>query len=710
MGSKWILSLMAIAIIVMINGCSLIDSPASVDDGVRVTFTPVPEELEEEPPSPGEVLKQETIEEPTVAETPTALPTASHSSEVLGKMPEWPAPVKLPPPFGEAEITAEQLAAAEALYANLPAERNDVELARSYQGWTGELPVAALVDQPLAIGTKQTINVLYQDSNIYFPMNAELLAESEHAYFWFDADPGGLRPTQAELDHITQLFDQLYDRTTDVFGKENIPGVDGDPRMHVVNASPWVICDVNQENAESCGLIGYFSSSDLVPSAVNPESNAREMFVMNANYFGSDIYVNALVHELRHMIEDNHDRNEIGWATEGSAVFAEDVAGFPENGVWRANIFLSEPDRQLNSWPDENTTPAYGYGYLLNRYIYDRLGPDLYGQFAIDPAPGLAAVDDIAQENNLDLTGEDLWLDWLATLALIGNPNAPDPYRFGVEGLDEISLTEVRKFPAEFEETVHQYAADTYRLKGSEDVVIEFSGNGQVPVLGVEASSGNFMWVANRANYSHATLTRAFDLTGVDSATLNYNVAYDIEEGYDYAYLFVSEDGGNTWQALAADGMVAAHDEQSRTQLTDHYYTGISDGWQEESVDLTPFAGKPILIRFAYVTDEALTHAGIAFDDISIPEIGFYDSSEGGENGWQATGFVRTTATIPQNWHLQLITFPNGKPEVSRLALSENQLSYPLSLGDSDGEALLIIAATAPMTMELAPYRLMVTD
>jgi immune inhibitor A len=226
-----------------------------------------------------------------------------------------------------------------------------------------------------------------------------------------------------------------------------------------------------------------------------------------------------------------------------------------------------------------------------------------------------------------------------------------------------------------------------------------------------EPASGHWMWAANRANYSHATLTRPVDLTGVDEATLNYHVYYDIETGYDFAYLFVSEDDGQTWQPLVAQNMAGPEADPSESALADRFYTDRSEQWLAEQVDLTPYAGQEILIRFAYVTDPILTMGGIAIDNIAIPEIAFYDDVETTSAGWTGLGFERLTAAIPQQWHLQLITFPGGIPQVETLPLSSEQtVSHLVDLAANDGEAILIVAASAPMTLEPAHYRLGISE
>ncbi len=698
---------------ILLVGCGLLPDP-----GVRELANSAPTDPPKLATVPGSVATQPApiglSSTPASAESPAreAVSTSDVSRTVGSDADLLTTPTAILPgetavPAKNPMVTSDQQASFEALANNEIPLRDDLELARLYRGWDGTLEAAPAKLEPLQVGTIQQLNILNRDAITISPITAELLAVGEHAYFWFDTGPGSFRPAEGALVKITATFDQIYEQSVAIFGSENIPGVDGDPRLHIVNASPLALCDVTLDTADQCGLAGYFSADDRVPVSVDPDSNAREMFVMNVDYFGSDFYLNVLTHELRHMIEDNYDHGDADWEAEGSAMLAEDLLGYPGNGITRANIFLSDPDRQLNSWPEENRYPAYGQGYLFNRYLYDRLGQELYRQFAASPERGLKAVDAIAQANDLDITGEGLWLDWLVALAIHGDEESPEHYRFGVSGLDPVTMTQVEQLPATYEETVHQYAADYYRLTGDDDIVIHFSGRALVPLLDTRAASGDSVWLSNRANYSHMHLTRDLDLTDVESATLNYSVYHDIETGYDFAYVFVSEDGRQTWQSLEGKQMQGPADDPSGSALAEHFYTGRSDYWRDESIDLTPFSGKQIALRFAYVTDLILTHAGIALDNITVPEIGFYDDAEIPDAGWVADGFERVSSDIPQQWHLQLITFPAGIPVIDSLILTPEQtLSRTLSLANSGREVILVIGASAPMTLEKAQYNL----
>lgn len=680
-----------------------------VSEGFSVVATePMPTTVAQETPAPSPQATATATASPIPSTaTITPVPPAETQEANAGlATPTWTTSSTLPAPFSDAPLTSEQQRTAAELRAAAPPVRDDVALAMAYQGVTEAMLAAYVTPPPPEVGNITSFNVLNIDSNFNVPIEAELHLASEHAYFWFDTTLP--RPEPASLQQAATAFDRIYEQNVANFGQESRPGIDGDERLHILNAAPGAICD----DAARCGLLGYFSSSDALPRVVNQYSNERDMFVMNGERFGSESYIHVLAHEFRHMIEDEYDQSDADWEIEGSAMFAEDLAGFTFSALDRGNAFLENPDQQLNSWSDGNTYAYYGQGYVLNRYIYDRLGPDLYREFATNPADGLQAVTAVAQANGLSLDGESLWLDWLAALAIHRHPQAPEIYRLGDGSLGTAAMTAVSA-PATYDTTVRQYAADYYRLQGNAPVTIQFAGAKQTTLLGIPAASGQQYWYAQRVNYSHMQLERSFDLSAVGEVTLNYDVYHDIEIGYDFAYVSISSDDGATWQGLVAQGMQGLQEDHDPgdAALTDRFYTGESEGWVRESIDLSPYAGETIRLRFSYITDPILTFGGLALDNISIPEIGFFDDAEAEVGGWQTQGFTRATATLPQTWHLQLITFPNGEPIVTPLEIDDTvSLTHPIDLQQSDGEAILVVAATAPMTLEEALYRLEIVN
>lgn len=634
---------------------------------------------------------------PTVSATPTAtdgLPPAASATTVTEPATLSPTPTAAP--ASDRETTAAELAE------TAPPLRDDARLAVAFRGAD---PVAATSPAPAEpeVGAVERFNVSNVDSNTVSTITAELLGVGEHAYFWFDLGPDSVRPDAAGVAEAAAAFDAIYETLHARLGVEP-----SGERAHIIHASPRALCD----DAEACGLAGYFSTQDLLPRAINPQSNERSMFIMNAWQYGSGNYFDVLAHELRHLLGASYDEGEEDWAVEGGAMLAEDLVGYTDVPQARGSLFLSNSDQQLNSWTDGFTTPYYGQGYLVNRFIYDRLGEALYAQFIADPAPGLNAIDSVAATNGLDLTGEQVWLDWLVSMAVHDDPDAPARYRWGGPELGPLLTAPVNNLPATFDTTVGQYAADYYELPSSGTARIEFDGAPAVSLLGANAPSGERFWYAQRANSSNPRLTRTVDLREVDAATLTYWAFTDIEAGYDFAYVSVSTDGGERWQPLAADGMQGLDpaDDPSDAALAGRFYSGRRGEWFEERIDLTPYAGQEILLRFEMVTDLIQTWRGFAIDDIAIPEIGFFDDAERRDAGWTVEGFTRATAELPQRWPLQLVTFDaGGQPTVAPLAVDgDGRLSHTFTVTPGQRRPLLIVAAVAPETLLPAAYTLVI--
>jgi hypothetical protein len=225
---------------------------------------------------------------------------------------------------------------------------------------------------------------------------------------------------------------------------------------------------------------------------------------------------------------------------------------------------------------------------------------------------------------------------------------------------------------------------------------------------------GRYVFWGNRNDESDTTLTREFDLTSLTSATLSYWMWAQIEKDFDYAYVEVSTNGGQTWQSLKTP---SGTDTNPTGANFGWGYTGASGGgdpehndpsqWIKEIVDISAYAGQKILVRFEYVTDAALTYGGLVLDDISIPELNYTANFEQDDGGWAGTGFVRIDNLLPQTFVVQVIKQGNsGKnTTVERMSLdANNQGSLTLNLSGSE-KAVLVVSGTTPFTTEVASYQ-----
>lgn len=586
--------------------------------------------------------------------------------------------------------------------------RDRIDLARRLLGLTEVPPPPSESPPELPLGSVVTFWADNLDEDYAFQVDAELVYRTPHVYMFVEV---GQQVDLAAVQRSAEAFEQIIrPRVHDVFGSEWSPGIDGDPHLYVLHATRlgnWVAA--------------YYGSSSSYPAAAVANSNEREMFYVNLDTMrgaiGSDYYEGVLAHEFQHMVHWYVDRNEDTWLNEGLSELATLLTGYGMSNF--AQAFLRDPALQLNTWPEASGQRGahYGASFLFAAYFYQRYGERATTTLVRDPANGLASVDQtLAQIGATDpLTGApetavDLFADWLVT-NLLQDPTVGDGrYAYtlpDLEGLPRAAITATLS-PAGATRVAEapQWGAHYLALPDGR-FRLNFSGDVTVGIVPTDAHSGRMMWWSNRADDSDSRLTRAFDLRGVSQATLRFWTWYQIETLWDYAYVMVSTDDGATWTPLAS----------SRTTTDDPHgnaygpgYTGESGGWVEETIDLSPYAGKQILLRFEYITDDAVTQPGFLLDDIRIPEIGYADDVEGDDGGWISEGWLRTDNVLPQEF-LVLLVQPSASPLVTRLlgAGQAPQGEWELTLSSSSEPAVLVVAGLAPVTTEPARYRLTLT-
>lgn len=130
--------------------------------------------------------------------------------------------------------------------------------------------------------------------------------------------------------------------------------------------------------------------------------------------------------------------------------------------------------------------------------------------------------------------------------------------------------------------------------------------------------------------------------------------------------------------------------------------------WIQESIDLTPYVGGEVLIRFDYVTDQATSLPGWVLDDLEIPEIGFYDSAESANAAWNSEGWARINNLLSQDYLVQLVQYGNGI-SVTRLLEPDGGHSgeWTIALLPSQ-KTVLAISGIAPVTTEPAKFDLQI--
>ena len=544
------------------------------------------------------------------------------------------------------------------------------------------------------VGNKETFWLHNVGAKAFFTATATLRYETDHAYWWVE---DGYRIPQADLAQSANAFEnQTYPTHRRLFGSEWLPGIDGDPHVYIYLGN-------------IPGVGGYFSGPDEFSSQIRPFSNQHEMFYINLENArpGNDYFDGILAHEFQHMIHWALDRNEDTWVSEGLSELASEINGYDVGGSDR--LFLAQPDSQLTAWPElEYSGPHYGASYLLLSYFNDQYGEHAIRQLVAEPANGTAGFDAVLDGLDPARRFDDLFADWLVANYL-DDPSLAGG-RYGYANLDPDPAAYAGKhttFPARESATVSQYAADYILLEHTGPLSIQFTGSLTASLLGNRAHSGDYQWWSVRGDEGDTTLTRAFDLRNLRTATLETWMWYDLEADYDYAYVEISGDGGQTWDILSNGNTTLTNPSGTSYGPA---FSGKSGGgdmavWTKETFDLTRYAGQPVLVRFEVVTDDAVNRPGLSLDDISIPELGYHTDVETGADGWQAAGWARVTDSVPQRYLVQVITLGH-QTRVQRLQLDE-QMQGTLTLKAPErgaGRAVLVVSALAPVTTESAVY------
>ena len=155
--------------------------------------------------------------------------------------------------------------------------------------------------------------------------------------------------------------------------------------------------------------------------------------------------------------------------------------------------------------------------------------------------------------------------------------------------------------------------------------------------------AGSYFYFSGSANNLKNTMTKAFALGA--GATLTAKVNYGIEEGFDYANVIASTDGGATWQTVPTN--------LSTSSVEVNGIDGFSNGWVNLTADLSAYTGN-VMIGFKYTSDAGVNYDGFMVDEISIT--GYPTDGAETDTGWTSAGFRRTTGTEAKMYNQYYVT------------------------------------------------------
>jgi immune inhibitor A len=582
----------------------------------------------------------------------------------------------------------------------IPPDRDLTALARQLR-WKGIEPEPAphqFAGTVLAVGAEARFWIL--DSN-RLTMDRKLFrlaAISDSAYWWVEHD---LSVDDEDLEQATaQAEQQVFPRIHAAFGSPAY-GFSGETnRLHIVNG-------------RIPGVGGYVSGADAFPATVAKYSNEITAIYINANArslrIGSDGYLSTVAHELQHVIHEVADTSESTWLNEGLSELAATEAGLSTGS---AGAFLQRPNTSLVNWPSAfGGEVGLNYGaaslfahYLREHYIH---GEGLAALLA-EPADGMASIDaylatqEATTNDGHPASFNSVFADWV-----LANMLDSDHGVYGYANLDvNATLTRRQQAGDEARETaLAQFAADYWGISGEDGnaYTVHFEGSATTSLLPTQIPGGSCWW-SNRGDSISSTLTGVVSVpqTGQyeNPPSLDFLSWFEIEENWDYTYVEISEDGGATWDVLPSEGTT---DENPVGNSFGPGYTGSRD-WQRAEVSLHEYAGRQVMIRFHYVTDDAIHGPGFCVRDIRLPGDGPHTPTD-----WRPDGFVRVNNNVAQDWIVWVIS-DGTEPTITRMGLTYDPIRDVLAgsvetPASETGKVIVVVAPVAPATAESAIYR-----
>lgn len=642
-------------------------------------------------------------------------------NQLIERVPITPPPLPTRLPQSEAPIAQETPVAATALQGLSTGEQLQLvvvptrdlrDLTLRFDPEINEIPLVVNTDTPeYQVGDLLDFWVHNLDSNSNSQIQAELVYKTDVVYVWVEAgEEHDLAAIRDSIDHFSAVS---YPAEVDFFGSEWYPGVDNDPRLHILHAT-----------TVGNGVAGYYSSADQYSRLANPFSNEKEMFYVNLRWLNSSkdygYYETVLAHEFQHMIHWANDRNEETWVNEGLSEYAQEVAGYGTDTVF-ANAFARQPDTQLNTWRVDTATNAehYGSAYLMINYLSQRFGQETTRALVADEGNGIQGITNALQASGHSEDFDEVFADWTIANYL------DEPTALGLAGVYGYTDLDLPTPPVEealldfaldgtdkpYTATVNNYATDYIALPPQTDLTFTFQGQNSTRLAGTTPYSGAYAWWSNRGDDSNSRLTRQFDLSTLAAGTpisMTAAMWWNIEPDYDFGYVLASRDG-QKWQMLTGERMTS--ENTSGNNFGIGYSSNSTDGndqavWVIEEFDLSPYAGETIWLRFEYVTDDAANGSGWLVDDLQIAAIGYATDFESDLTGWESEGWLLTDNLLTQRWLLQRMVLDDDQlVSVEPIPVDERGAATFTTTADTAGEeVILVVSALAPVTTEAANY------
>ncbi len=350
------------------------------------------------------------------------------------------------------------------------------------------------------------------------------------------------------------------------------------------------------------------------------------------------LYEAITAHEYQHLIHDDYNSADELFMNEGCSMYAEPLCGYPL--AWGdIDNFLFTPDNSLTQWGDQggiNILADYGSSLMFAVYLGDNYGSEFLSHFVQAGIPGIEGINAALEFFLYEDTFADIFHDWRIA-------NLIDSGDFSYDFMD-LSITDPPRiydlnpgsgFPfngVDFGETITiydletgiyklgSYSTDYIQLTDLNEYTFEFDGDD----IGTAAEweiDGDILYSTPAWSECDLSIRTDLDLTDVEGAILSFDTTYDIEVDWDFGFVQISTDDGETWVSLENGYTTDTHDPGAYPAILENL-PGLSgnesEAWINMEFDLSAYDGQQVILQFRYMTDWAIEEAGWWITDVAV--------------------------------------------------------------------------------------------
>jgi len=358
------------------------------------------------------------------------------------------------------------------------------------------------------------------------------------------------------------------------------------------------------------------------------------------------VYESTTAHEYQHNIHRDWQPAAETFMNEGCSMYAELLCGYGIEASYLNSYFFT-PDNSLTVWGDQgdiNILADYGAAALWVVYLSDHYGgADLIRYYVQSGISGIDGINNALAAFGYKERFDDVYHDWrLANLIRADFPGCRK-YNYFSLNLNDPEIIPVRTYEidglpvpwtkgTDFGNTITILGYDTGVSKigpyGTDYIAFEnwtrpgvgfmyFDGD-DVALYGWQLTEEGYWW-SNGENLMNTLLMGEAYVDPADP-TLVLTTYWDIEDFWDFGFVQVSTDSGQTWTSLANEYTTYEHDPDAHPDIIANLpgLTGWSMDWVTMSFDLSAYAGQNIMVGFRYMTDWATLYAGWYIESASV--------------------------------------------------------------------------------------------